>query len=236
MFLHAKDDDDVGVAQKQQMQMQQMQMQMRGKRRRRSGEEKQEEEEREEESVAMDASNNASGRRRDDDDGEEEEEEAPSFHPPPPTTTTTTAPSSPVSPPAASAAVSSKNRRFVGDIKLHASLVSLVERRATPRKKQLITTTFDERSYVFALHHALNVERVLRESEFSDSMSSRRGEGGVEEEGEEEEDIGGWVALTYKEETCVEFERLWKLAHEHNYRDEDVERGKERRTLKSEIG
>ena len=31
-------------------------------------------------------------------------------------------------------------------------------------------TTFDERSYVFALHHALNVERVLRESEFSDSI------------------------------------------------------------------
>ena len=236
VFLRAKEDDDVDVARKRQMQMQQVQMQTRGKRRRRrrrSGEQEQEEEE--EESVAMDASNNASGRRRDHDDGEEEEEEeeeeAPSFHPPPPTTTTT-APSSPVSPPAAAFAVSSKNRRFVGDIKLHASLVSLVERRATPRKKQLIMTTFDERSYVFALHHALNVERVLRESEFSDSSSSRRGGGGEEDE----EDIGGWVALTYKEETCVEFERLWKLAHEHNYRDEDVERGKERRTLKSEIG
>ena len=234
VFLRAKEDDDVDVARKQQMQMQQVQMQTRGKRRRRrrrSGEQEQEEEE--QESVAMDASNNASGRRRDHDDGEEEEEEeeAPSFHPPPPTTTTT-APSSPVSPPAAAFAVSSKNRRFVGDIKLHASLVSLVERRATPRKKRLIMTTFDERSYVFALHHALNVERVLRESEFSDSSSSRRGGGGEEEE----EDIGGWVALTYKEETCVEFERLWKLAHEHNYRDEDVERGKERRTLKSEIG
>ena len=109
-------------------------------------------------------------------------------------------------------------RRFVGDIKLHSSLVSLVEARATPRKKQLVLTTFDHRSYVFALHHALNVERVLRESEFSEDDDNSSNE---------EEDIGGWVALTYDEATCVKFERLWKLAHEHNYHhDENGEQEK----------
>ena len=141
---------------------------MRGKRRRRSGEEKQEEEEQEEESVAKKQATRAG------------EGEMTTREPKTKKSTTsqqqekTTAPSSPVSPPAASAAVSSKNRRFVGDIKLHASLVSLVERRATPRKKQLIMTTFDERSYVFALHHALNVERVLRESEFSEDDDKKK--------------------------------------------------------------
>ena len=119
-------------------------------------------------------------------------------------------------------------RRFVGDIKLHSSLVSLVEARATPRKKQLVLTTFDHRSYVFALHHALNVERVLRESEFSEDDDNSSNE---------EEDIGGWVALTYDEATCVKFERLWKLAHEHNYHhNEHGEQEKDRTMLKTEIG
>jgi len=176
-------------------------------------------------------SNAPRGNRVEDESAVFTEKEEDAFSPPPP-------PPPDAPPPPLPPKRVHRDRRFVGDIKLHSSLVSLVERRATPRKKQLILTTFDHKSYVFALHHALNVERVLRESEFSDrsSGSSSSNNSNGEEEIEEDEDIGGWVALTYNEETCVEFERLWKLAHEHNYHDEDVERGKERRTLKTEIG
>jgi hypothetical protein len=124
-----------------------------------------------------------------------------------------------------------RNKRFVGDIKMHREIVEMVEKRATGKNKRIVLTTFDKGSYVFALHHALNVERVLRESEEERYSSSSGGSSDGDDD-----DIGGWVALTYKEETCVEFERLWKLAHEHNYHDEDVDLLKQKKPFVSEIG